>query len=958
MMSQSSSQQETSPSSLDAKPLTAVVVETKSSQPKRFFVEGSDFKKVMGKGGQLVDKTLFVKEVIETSATVQFIIWPRQFGRTSNLSLLNDFFDCKASRQKQEFKELNIWSVDNGAYQSHYKKYPVIFLSLKDIKELTFEKAIKMLAQVIATLYRNQQELYGFECTPEINEIIQGEATRIGLEASLQKLINILHDRHKEKVVVLIDEYDTPLREACHTASNRSYYRGMRTFLDRFLGSALKGNPHVYKAVLTGFLPPPKEWFKGIYVKVSSMLNGDFGTCFGFSRGEVRAQLQDAFGSKADDKLLQKVEKYYGGYQVGGEIVFNPWAVISFIHANQGRSAEKDFLFENYWRNSSSDQQVIGHLFKKSDAETKLDIISLISDQSVVKTITPNITFRDIERDSVALWSYMVLQGYLAAVPELIDGFVFSKYRLTISNQHIREFYINHVKSWLSPVPSVPLTDTKAVKPSKGLPLGLVDFKEIVEGGYQFVDKTAEIVAETVSDPFPVKVMTRPQHFGKTSYLSTLRYFFDSHLNGRPLFKNLSIGDGWKWHQGRYAVIFLSLKEIKATSFEEAMKELFSIMQRVYEECREKYHFELMAEEGEMLLEDSLSKLIEILSNHCEKEVVVLLDDYDAPLRVAYTHTSSDQFNERKSYYWQMCGFMDKFLSRALKNNSYLYTAILTGFLQPSKLQFPEFFDVSCLGFCHLFAKYRFRESFGFSKTVVQTLLQTAFGSDVDESLLQQIEQHYGGYQVEGVTLFNPGAIVRFIESNRARRASEAFVFPYETLGDDFVSKLLKEADETVKKDIMTLIEGKPINKQIDTLIWLGGRSCAETVWSFLLHNGFLVISRDSEEQGIGYAPRSLAIPNKMVLAFYRAQVALWSKQEAKEQKASSYPSHARFVGQAPPKVNEPLSSALTVPSSQSSSLSTANVTAHRETAAVNSGPPKATGQSENLNSPSRCILS
>jgi hypothetical protein len=1036
-MVESSLQKEISFTSPDAKPLATSIAESGASRkPKRFALGNSDFEMVVERGGQFVDKTLFIKEVVDDPSIAKVIIRPRQFGLTSNLLMLYYFLDRTVKGQDKLFQGLNIRSVDNGAYQEHQGKYTVIFLSLSYIKANTFEKALRQLEMVIQDLYREQLKEHGFKRTPVVDSFLKAKATETQLKWSLNRLTEILHAHYQKPVIILLDEYDTPLRTAYHEtpsnqldkegdreAYNNSYYRKMCDFMDIFLGAALKTNPFLHTAVLTGFLPPsPKELPGFNNASIYSALNEGFSTCFGFTREEVQAQLQYAFGSEANEKLLKQVERHYGGYQIGEKAVFNPWAIVNFIEMNRERQAGKDFLFKDYWINSSSDQRIISGLLTKSDEATKVDIIALVNGKSVVKAITASVAFSDLRQDSSALWSYMVLRGYLTTVPspagETLD---YSQYRLAIPNQQLYNFYNTLVKGWAeerakekpvlgrgevledkrgpkvqerkvlesssqsssfsqtlqkvtepssgsllsastlvttttSSVPSVPFAEVKASQPSRGLPLEVSDFKDVVVGEYRFVDKTASIVKETMDDFSMAKVIIRPPQFGKTSYLSTLRYFLDSAVEGQKLFQGLSIwsvNDGaYRHYQGQYAVIFLSLKDIKATTFEGALKEFAGIVKHAYGECRQKYGFEL-AEEIDVIMRENATKiklqfslkiLIETLYKHCKKNVVVLLDEYDTPLRTAYAHTSSDQLDSHESYYRQMCAFIDGFLGAALKDNSYLHRAVLTGSLRPAAGEFSGFNNASV----YSMLDYGFKECFGFSRAEVQAQLQSAFGSEANEKLLDDVEEYYGGYRVADISLFDPWAITHFIADNRRHQAGKGFIFKTYvanvTSNDIFVKKLLEKADEASKRDIMTLVEGETITKVISGNITFASlEKNPDALWSFLLFNGYLTVSPVPKGETLGRSEYRLTIPNEKLWAFYSRLLEVWSKQEMEEQKPSSYPSHARFVGQPPPKVNEPLSSVSTVSSSQSSSLSTTNVTAHSETTVVNSGPPKAT---------------
>jgi hypothetical protein len=446
-------------------PLSSIM-EAKTSQTQSQFVLGSsDFKKVVENKGLIVDKSLFIKDIIDKKADVKLILRPRRFGKTFNLSMLYYFFDCKAEAQRNLFQNLNIWSVDGGAYQNYYGKHPVIFLTLKDIIDIKFENALKKFGKIIGKLYEQQLEKYSFKNKKDVEQIIDGTADYATLQLALQNLIEYLYKASgNTPVILLIDEYDTPLNVAYNnTLLNQlekeknkfdyeeGYYAKMVNFMRSLLGAALKDSPYLHCAVLTGILRVSKESiFSGLNnITMYSVLNDDFSAHFGFSRKEVQMQLQHAFGPKADETLLNRMEDEYGGYQVGECCMFSPWAVASFIEANrQCAAVGKPFEYKDYWLNTSGNE-LITDLLDKADTSIKDEFKQLLENQPIVKKIAEHTVFGDIKKSPDILWNLLLLSGYLTIHPGFVNASDPTKRALVIPNQKLYTFYEEQFKKWL-----------------------------------------------------------------------------------------------------------------------------------------------------------------------------------------------------------------------------------------------------------------------------------------------------------------------------------------------------------------------------------------------------------------------------------------------------------------------------------------------------------------------------
>ena len=261
---------------------------------KKLDLGGSDFKDVILNNNYFVDKTLLIEEVIEAQKKVLLLPRPRRFGKTLNLSMLHYYFDKNEPSNKKLFADLKIWQTGEDIKQ-HCGKYPVIYLSFKDTKKDTWENCYEHITDTISKLYRQHnylldKNLLDAKETSDFINIINETANKTKFEKSLENLTLYLQRYHKEKVVVLIDEYDTPIQ-----ASHNKFYKDAISFMRSLLSGALKDNTNLYKGVITGILRISKESiFTGLNnLSVYSILDDEFSDKFGFTNTEVKQIIKD-----------------------------------------------------------------------------------------------------------------------------------------------------------------------------------------------------------------------------------------------------------------------------------------------------------------------------------------------------------------------------------------------------------------------------------------------------------------------------------------------------------------------------------------------------------------------------------------------------------------------------------------------------------------------------------------
>ncbi|OYZ37155.1 MAG: hypothetical protein B7Y25_05215 [Alphaproteobacteria bacterium 16-39-46] len=314
----------------------------------------SDFKKIIDQKYNFVDKTLFIKEIIDEPAAVILITRPRRFGKTFNLSMLKYFFaeDVNSIPTQGLFEGLKI--SRESVYAEYQGQHPVVSLSFKDVKEDNFASAYKEIYSIIIDLYEEfsyLQESASLSKTQKdfYNRILTREADETDLAKSLKSLTEYLFFHHRQQPIVLIDEYDTPI----HAGYLNGFYDEIVTFFRKFFSKGLKDNTLLHKAVLTGILRVSREsLFSGLnHLDVFSVLSPRYSSYFGFTEPEVIELLTQA---KMEEKLIE-VKDCYNGYHMGKTTLYNPWSIINFI--------QKGGILQPYWVNTS-DNDLIKTLMK------------------------------------------------------------------------------------------------------------------------------------------------------------------------------------------------------------------------------------------------------------------------------------------------------------------------------------------------------------------------------------------------------------------------------------------------------------------------------------------------------------------------------------------------------------------------------------------------------------------
>lgn len=380
----------------------------------------SDFRNIIANNCFYVDKTKFIEELVNDMTAVHLITRPRRFGKTLNLSMLKYFYDIEGNTENR--KLFDGLYISNFLAMSEQGKYPVIFLSFKDVKADSSLEMMENIAILMKNLYDkfeyireklNQSNLMEFD-------EIWLKKDNANLRGALLNLCSYLKEYYNQDVILLIDEYDTPMV----SAYEHGYYDEIKMFFTTLYGSALKENPALKKAVLTGIMRISKEnIFSGLNnVKVNSILEDDFAEYFGITEKEVEKSLIE-YGL---EERLPEVQKWYNGYIFGGVRVYNPFSITNFLDRKK---------IMPYWVNTSSNT-LINKVLKEASSSIFEELSKLFQKETINKTIDVYSNFNEL-KNTEQIWYLLTNAGYLTPVEE-ID---FGKYSIRIPNEEVHYFF-------------------------------------------------------------------------------------------------------------------------------------------------------------------------------------------------------------------------------------------------------------------------------------------------------------------------------------------------------------------------------------------------------------------------------------------------------------------------------------------------------------------------------------
>lgn len=408
---------------------------------KRLPIGIDNFEKLIKNDFYYVDKTLFIKELINNLGEVNLFTRPRRFGKTLNMTMLRSFFDIQSDPDL--FSDLNI-SNENIICDQYQCRFPVIYISLKSIDGFDFKSTLSILRQQIGELVLNFNFL---ENSPKLSESEKNQYRNLlrfldadyndpelTILSSIKNLSRLLSVHYDKRVILLIDEYDVPLDKAF----NNGYYDQMIRVMRNLFDNALKTNDFLEFAVLTGCLRISKESiFTGLNnLKCHTISDTRFDEFFGFVEDDVIKILSDY---DLSNKYVQ-VKKWYDGYRFGDVDVYCPWDVLNYCDE---ASNNQNAIAKNYWANTSSNE-LVRRLLRNSGQTVRDDVEKLISGESVYKKVKEDLTYNEIDTSNENVWSVLYSTGYLTNKTDFSDD----KMALVIPNEEIRNIFIDCILEW------------------------------------------------------------------------------------------------------------------------------------------------------------------------------------------------------------------------------------------------------------------------------------------------------------------------------------------------------------------------------------------------------------------------------------------------------------------------------------------------------------------------------
>ncbi len=414
---------------------------------KRLKIGRSNFKTIIEDNGYFVDKTLFIKEFFENASDIILMPRPKRFGKTLNLSMLEHFFDIQKSENINLFSDFEIFKKDEFC-KKHQNKYPVINISLKDIKAVSWNKLFIHFKREIASLYKKHKFLLKSDKLDKsdidnFKKILSREASEIDYKYSLIDLSEYLKKHFNKDVIILVDEYDTPIINAFKNTTKpiksndgkNTYYEEVINFMQTFLGKAYKGNDCLKKGLLTGVMRVGRESIFSEWnnFSVFDITSTYFADKFGFTEHETK-KILSYFGLEKD---IYKVEKWYDGYKFGNiDKIYNPWSIVNYI------SREKDG-FKPYWVNTG-DYSLIKERITEPNVKERIQ--DLIEGKPIKKYLNENFVFSDFENDGELIWTLLTYNGYLTQIEKSNYG----NYKLKIPNKEVKIVFTDIIMTWLN----------------------------------------------------------------------------------------------------------------------------------------------------------------------------------------------------------------------------------------------------------------------------------------------------------------------------------------------------------------------------------------------------------------------------------------------------------------------------------------------------------------------------
>lgn len=400
----------------------------------------SDFK-LATTGYYYVDKTLMIRDFLDKKPMVSLFTRPRRFGKTLNMDMLRVFFEKTNEDTSVYFKDKQIWQCGDY-YTKHQGQYPVIFLTFKDVKSMTWEETFQKIRRLISLEFIRHNELETSSVLTAYEKeqyhlLAKDSGDEVDCQMGLQLLSLLLHKHYGRECIIIIDEYDTPIQQG-HTCN---FYPEIVNFMRNFFSGGLKDNPHLAFGFLTGILRVAKESiFSGMNnLKTYSILDDGYSSYFGFTEKEVKDMLR-YYGK--DDKY-NELSEWYDGYRFGNTEIFNPWSVINYISDNCFPKA--------FWQSTGSNE-IIGEIIQAATPEITKGLYKLLCGEKIAAYIDTSVIYPEVQNNPYSVYSFLLVAGYLkvaniypqsdgnfmcdVAIPNKEITFVYEKEVLNRTNQN------------------------------------------------------------------------------------------------------------------------------------------------------------------------------------------------------------------------------------------------------------------------------------------------------------------------------------------------------------------------------------------------------------------------------------------------------------------------------------------------------------------------------------------
>ncbi len=422
-----------------------------------------------------VDKTLLIKEFLDQKPLVSLFTRPRRFGKTLNMDMLRVFFEISDEDTSKYFTDKAIWKCGDE-YRSHQGKYPIIFLTFKDVKFETWEATIDKIRGLLQDEYGRHQEIINSNKLSQyekdyFTKILNGTSNEVELTSALERLSKMLATYYGKAPIIIIDEYDTPIQEGY----SKDFYEEIIGFMRNFFSGAFKDNKSLSYGFLTGILRIAQESiFSGLNnLTVDSVMDEEYDSFFGFTGDEVRAMLE-YYGMEKKEKELKE---WYDGYLFGREEIYNPWSVINYI--------SKGCVPQAYWVNTGKNE-ILEDVLKIATDDITEKLYSLLQGERVIARIDQNVVYPSLGEDSANIYSLLLVAGYLRIQKKELQADGSYLCEVSIPNREIAAVYKSEILSHLFQIGAVTRTTANKIAES----LYGNDYKKLQNAIAEYMDKS------------------------------------------------------------------------------------------------------------------------------------------------------------------------------------------------------------------------------------------------------------------------------------------------------------------------------------------------------------------------------------------------------------------------------------------------------------------------------------